>query len=43
VSFEDEFAAEIERDFGKLGPAEAAAPSAPRADRGPRRRSGPRR
>ncbi|HVC25040.1 MAG TPA: polyribonucleotide nucleotidyltransferase [Acidimicrobiales bacterium] len=43
VSFEDEFAAEIERDFGNLGPADAAAPSAARPERGPRRRSGPRR
>ena len=43
VSFEDEFAAEIERDFGNLGPADVAPASAPRSDRGPRRRSGPRR
>jgi polyribonucleotide nucleotidyltransferase len=43
VSFEDEFAAEIERDFGNLGPADAGSPSAPRAERGPRRRGAPRR
>jgi polyribonucleotide nucleotidyltransferase len=42
VSFEDEFAAEIERDFGNLGPADIKAPSSA-DDRGPRRRSGPRR
>jgi len=42
VSFEDEFAAEIERDFGNLGPADIKAPSSG-DDRGPRRRSGPRR
>jgi polyribonucleotide nucleotidyltransferase len=45
VSFEDEFAAELERDFGDLGPGEPArsvGPS-PRGDRGPRRRGGPRR
>ncbi|HUY30984.1 MAG TPA: polyribonucleotide nucleotidyltransferase [Acidimicrobiales bacterium] len=43
ISFEDEFAAEIERDFGNLGPADAGAPSAARPERGPRRRGGPRR
>ena len=45
VSFEDSFAEEIEREFGDLGPAETAAPSTPRGERGPRRRpgSGPRR
>jgi polyribonucleotide nucleotidyltransferase len=42
VSFEDEFAAEIENDFGELGPG-AAAPAERRPDRGPRRRGGPRR
>ncbi|HEY5273930.1 MAG TPA: polyribonucleotide nucleotidyltransferase [Acidimicrobiales bacterium] len=42
VSFEDEFAAEIERDFGNLGPADIKAPSSA-DDRGPRRRGGPRR
>ena len=42
VSFEDEFAAEIERDFGNLGPADIKAPQAVE-DRGPRRRGGPRR
>jgi polyribonucleotide nucleotidyltransferase len=42
VSFEDEFAAEIERDFGNLGPADIKAPSST-DDRGPRRRGGPRR
>ncbi len=42
VSFEDEFAAEIERDFGRLGPADARPPSGPRSG-GPRRRGGPRR
>jgi polyribonucleotide nucleotidyltransferase len=43
VSFEDEFAAEIENDFGELGPGASAATGEPRASRGPRRRSGPRR
>ncbi|MDA8034086.1 MAG: polyribonucleotide nucleotidyltransferase [Actinomycetota bacterium] len=45
VSFEDEFAAELERDFGDLGPADAERPAAApaRSERGPRRRSGPRR
>ncbi len=45
VSFEDEFAVELERDFGDLGPVEAerSAPAAARSERGPRRRSGPRR
>jgi polyribonucleotide nucleotidyltransferase len=42
VSFEDEFAAEIENDFGELGPGSVAT-GEPRANRGPRRRSGPRR
>jgi polyribonucleotide nucleotidyltransferase len=42
VSFEDEFAAEIERDFGRLGPVDARPPSGPRSG-GPRRRGGPRR
>ncbi|MCU1495985.1 MAG: Polyribonucleotide nucleotidyltransferase [Acidimicrobiaceae bacterium] len=42
ASFEDEFAAEIERDFGNLGPSDAASSAAPRAERGPRRRGGPR-
>jgi polyribonucleotide nucleotidyltransferase len=42
VSFEDEFAAEIERDFGNLGPADIKAPAST-DDRGPRRRGGPRR
>jgi polyribonucleotide nucleotidyltransferase len=42
VSFEDEFAAEIEREFGNLGPADIKAPSSA-DDRGPRRRGGPRR
>ena len=45
VSFEDEFAVEIEREFGDLGPAEPARSvgSSPRGERGPRRRGGPRR
>ncbi len=43
ASFEDEFAAEIERDFGNLGPSDIAAPTGPRPERGPRRRGGPRR
>ncbi len=43
ASFEDEFAAEIERDFGNLGPPEIATPAGPRPERGPRRRGGPRR
>ncbi len=43
VSFEEEFAAEIENDFGELGPAVTSAPSERRPDRGPRRRGGPRR
>ena len=42
VSFEDEFAVEIERDFGNLGPADIKAPQSG-DDRGPRRRGGPRR
>jgi polyribonucleotide nucleotidyltransferase len=42
VSFEESFAADLERDFGNLGPADTA-PAAPREDRGPRRRGGPRR
>jgi polyribonucleotide nucleotidyltransferase len=42
VSFEDEFNAEIEREFGNLGPADIKAPSSA-DDRGPRRRGGPRR
>jgi polyribonucleotide nucleotidyltransferase len=42
VSFEDEFAVEIERDFGNLGPADIK-PPLPAEDRGPRRRGGPRR
>ena len=42
VSFEDEFAVEIERDFGNLGPADIKPPM-PADDRGPRRRGGPRR
>jgi hypothetical protein len=42
VSFEDEFNAEIEREFGNLGPADIKAPSST-DDRGPRRRGGPRR
>ena len=37
-----EFAAEIENDFGELGPGSVAT-GEPRANRGPRRRSGPRR
>ncbi len=44
VSFEDEFEATIANDFGDLGPGAAAAPGGePRANRGPRRRPGPRR
>lgn len=43
VSFEEEFAAEIENDFGELGPGAPAASGEPRANRGPRRRGGPRR
>ncbi|MDA8291635.1 MAG: polyribonucleotide nucleotidyltransferase [Actinomycetota bacterium] len=43
VSFEDEFAAEIERDFGNLGPEGTGAPGGARPERGPRRRGGPRR
>ncbi|MCU1491703.1 MAG: Polyribonucleotide nucleotidyltransferase [Acidimicrobiaceae bacterium] len=42
-SFEDEFAVELERDFGELGPSEPTRAAAPRPERGPRRRSGPRR
>ena len=41
VSFEDTFNAELEQEFGNLGPANTG--GAPREDRGPRRRSGPRR
>ena len=42
VSFEEEFAAEIENDFGELGPGASVTPSERRPDRGPRRRGGPR-
>jgi polyribonucleotide nucleotidyltransferase len=42
VSFEDSFAEKLEEEFGDLGPADVA-PTAPREDRGPRRRGGPRR
>jgi polyribonucleotide nucleotidyltransferase len=42
VSFEESFNAELEQEFGNLGPVEAASSPA-REDRGPRRRSGPRR
>ncbi len=41
VSFEESFNAELEQQFGNLGPANTG--GAPREDRGPRRRSGPRR
>jgi polyribonucleotide nucleotidyltransferase len=43
VSFEDSFAAQLEETYGNLGPADNGPTSAPREDRGPRRRSGPRR
>jgi polyribonucleotide nucleotidyltransferase len=43
ASFEDEFAAELERDFGELGPSEAAPSGAARPSRGGPRRRGPRR
>jgi polyribonucleotide nucleotidyltransferase len=43
VSFEDEFAETLEREFGDLGPGGTPVASAQRPDRGPRRRSGPRR
>jgi hypothetical protein len=44
VSFEDEFEATIANDFGDLGPGTPSAPSGePPSNRGPRRRSGPRR
>ena len=42
VSFEDSFAAQLQADFGDLGPADVA-PAPRREDRGPRRRPGPRR
>jgi hypothetical protein len=41
VSFEDSFQSQLEAEFGDLGPADTS--SAPREDRGPRRRGGPRR
>ena len=43
ASFEDEFADELERDFGELGPSEAAPSGAARPSRGGPRRRGPRR
>jgi polyribonucleotide nucleotidyltransferase len=43
ISFEDEFAEVLEREFGDLGPGGTPTSAAPRPDRGPRRRSGPRR
>ncbi len=42
ASFEDEFAAELARDFGDLGPGEVGTGGGERQSRGPRRR-GPRR